>query len=76
MYIGRMALFRPEHVRLVEKVLLEGPKEGSTGKQVWNATDRAVPEHTVYLILSEREHRELVERVSPGRGRKSVFRAL
>ena len=48
-----MSLFRPEHVRLVEQALNEGPETGMTGKQVWEATDRAVPEHTAHLILGE-----------------------
>ena len=29
-----------EHVRLVELALSEGPEDGMTGKQVWEATER------------------------------------
>ena len=75
-----MPFFRPEHVRLVEEALSEGPADGMTGRQVWDATDRAVPEHTTHLILGEMERKGLVEREStprPGRRRAiSVFRAL
>ena len=52
-YLGEMSIFQPKHVRLVEAALNEGPDEGMTGKQVWVAVDRAVPEHTVHLILRE-----------------------
>ena len=48
-----MPIFQPEHVRLVEQALLKGPAEGMTGRQAWEATGRAVPEHTVHAILSE-----------------------
>ena len=78
-YLGDMSIFRPEQVRLVEQALLEGPENGSTGKQVWDAVDHAVPEHTVHLILGGMVHTGLVEREStPRGGRKeiSVFRAL
>ena len=79
-YLADMSIFRPEHVRLVEQALLEGPENGSTGKQVWDALDRAVPEHTVHLILGEMAHKGLVERKTTsrrGRGKgTSVFRAL
>ena len=51
-----------------------------TGKQVWEATDRAVPEHTVHLILGQMAHEGLVESESTHRwGRRkgiSGFRAL
>ena len=50
-YLGDMSLSQPESVRLVEQALLEGPAEGMTGNQVWEALDRAVPEHTVRLML-------------------------
>jgi len=75
-----MSIFRPEHVRLVEQALLEGPAEGSTGKQVWDAVDRAVPEHTVHLILGDMVSKGLVERTMTPRGGRlkalSVFRRL
>ena len=50
-----------------------------TGKQVWEATERAVPEHTVHLILQEMASKGLAERKTTSRkGRRtiSVFRAL
>ena len=78
-YVGSMALFRPAHVRLVEQALLEAPTEGMTGKQVWEATNRAVPEHTAHLILQEMASKGLAERTTTARkGRRaiSVFRAL
>ena len=79
-YLADMSLFRPESVRLVEQALLEGPAEGMTGREVWEATDRAVPEHTVRLMLGEMVHKGLVEREATSRrGRQkaiSVFRAL
>ena len=79
-YLGQMSFFRVEHVRLVEHALNDGPEGGMTGKQVWEATDRTVPEHSVHVILSELVHKGLVERKSrPRRGRRkgiSVFRAL
>ena len=79
-YVGKMSIFQPEHVRLVEQALLKGPAEGMTGRQAWEATGRAVPEHTVHLILGEMIHRGLAERETNPRGfrRKgvSVFRAL
>ena len=46
---------------------------------MWEALDRAAPEHTVHLILGEMEHKRLVERKTTARkGRRavSVFRAL
>ena len=30
-----------------------------TGKEVWEATDRMVPEHTVHLILGQMAHKGL-----------------
>ena len=79
-YLGDMSLFRPESVRLVEQALNDGPEAGMTGRQVWQATDRAVSELTVRLILGEMERTGLVEREStprPGRRRAiRVFRAL
>ena len=48
-----MSIFRPQHIRLVEQALLQGPENGSTGKQIWDAVDRAVPEHAVHLILGD-----------------------
>ena len=75
-----MSIFRPESVRLVEQALLAGPTEGMTGKQVWEATDKAVPERAVHLILQEMASKGLVERKTtsrPGRLKAiSVFRAL
>ena len=75
-----MSIFQPEHVRLVEAVLSAGPDEGMTGRQVWEAVDRAVPEQTVHLILGDMVHKGLVERDSTTRGgrlrERSVFRAL
>ena len=62
--LGAMSFFRPEHVRLVEHALNDGPEDGMTGRQAWEATMRAVPEHTVRLILSELVHKGLVERES------------
>ena len=73
-----MSLFRPEHVRLVEQALLEGPETGSTGGQIWDAVDRAVPEHTVHLILGEMAGKGLVERTTTAGGGRlrtiSVYR--
>ena len=76
-YVGKMSIFQPEHVRLVEAALSNGPEDGMTGKQVWDAVDRAVPEDTVHLILGEMAHRGLVDRTSTPRGgrRKAVRRA-
>ena len=54
--------FRSEHVRLVEQALIDAPADGMTGRQVWEATDRAVPENTTHLILDEMANKELVER--------------
>ena len=75
-----MSFFRVEHVQLVERALNAGSREGMTGRQVWDAVDRDVPEHSVHLILSQMVHEGLVERESTHRGfrRKgiSVFRAL
>ena len=74
-----MSIFRPESVRLVEQALLAGPSEGMTGREVWEATNRAVPEHTAHLILQEMASKGLVERKTTSRkGRRaiSVFRAL
>ena len=71
-----MPIFQPEHVRLVEHALTDGPEEGMTGKQVWNATMRAVPEHTVHLILREMSHKGLVQRESiPKWGRLKAITA-
>ena len=79
-YLGDMSLFRPESVRLVEQALLEGPAEGMTGKQVWEATNRAVPEHTAHLILQDMASGGVAECTTTARrGRLkavSVFRAL
>ena len=79
-YLADMSFFRPESVRLVEQALIEGPAEGMTGKQVWEATNRAVPEHTAHLILQEMVSKGLVERTTTPRGGRlkaiSVFRAL
>ena len=79
-YLAEMPIFQPEHVRLVEHALNDGPKEGMTGRQVWDAVDRMVPEHTVHLILREMAHKGLVEREATHRwGRRkgiNVFRAL
>ena len=78
-YLGVVLIFQPEHVRLVEQALIEGPAEGMTGKQVWEATNRAVPEHTAHLILQEMANKGLAERETTSRkGRRaiSVFRAL
>ena len=78
-YLADMSIFRPESVRLVEQALIEGPTEGVTGKQVWEATDRAVPERAVHLILQEMASKGLVERETTSRkGRRaiSVFRTL
>ena len=78
-YLGKMSIFQPEHVRLVEAALNDGPDEGMTGKQVWDATDRAVPELTVHLILREMVHKGLMESESTPRSSRreiSVFRAL
>ena len=73
-----MSIFRPEHVRLVGQTLLQGPESGSTGKQVWDAVDRAVPEHTVHLILGDLASKGLVERTTTARGGRlraiSVYR--
>ena len=75
-----MPIFLPEHVRLLEQALNGGPEAGMTGRQVWEETDGAVPEHTTHLILGEMASKGLVEREStPRGGRKramSVFRAL
>ena len=56
-YLGDMSISRAESVRLVEQALTEGPAEGMTGKQVWEAIDRTVPEHTVRLMLGEMVHK-------------------
>ena len=50
-----------------------------TGKQVWEATERAVPERAAHLILQEMASKGLVERKTTSRKRRraiSVFRAL
>ena len=78
-YLGDMSIFRPEQVSLVEEALRRGPEEGVTGKQMWAALGRAVPEHTVHLILQDmaskgRAHRETTSRKD--RRAISVFRAL
>ena len=79
-YVGKVSIFQPEHVRLVEAALNDGPEEGMTGKQVWEAVDREAPEHTVHLILGDMVHKGLVERDSTPRGGRlrelSVFRVL
>ena len=78
-YLGDMSILRPESVRLVEQALVDGPAEGMTGKEVWDATNRVVPEHTAHLILQEMVSKGLVERKTTSRkGRRaiSVFRAL
>ena len=78
-YLADMSIFQPKSVRLVEQALLEGPAGGMTGKQVWEAVDRAVPERAVYLILLEMASKGLVERETTtrkGRQAISAFRAL
>ena len=79
-YVGKMSIFQPEHVRLVEAALNDSPDQGMTGKQVWEAVDRAVPEHTVHVILGQMVHKGLVEAESKPRGGRlravTVFRAL
>ncbi len=52
-YLVGMSFFRVEHVQLVERALNAGPPEGMTGRQLWDAVDRDVPEHSVHLILSQ-----------------------
>ncbi len=75
-----MSVFRPNHIHLVEQALHAGPSEGMTGKQVWEATDRAVPERIVHLILGDMVHRGVAERESSPRGfqrrMKHVFRVV
>lgn len=52
-YLGDMSIFRPESVRLVEQALIEGPTEGMTGKQVWEATKQRGYSHcpTASMVL-------------------------
>ena len=52
-YLAPMSIFQSDRVCLVEQALLEGPENVSTGKQVWDAVDRVVPEHTGHLILGD-----------------------
>ena len=71
-----MSIFRPEHIRLVEQALLQGPENGSTGKQIWDAVDRAVPDHAVHLILGDMVSKGLVERTTTPRGGRLKARSV
>lgn len=73
-----MTIFQPHHIRLVEQALRRAP-EGMTGKEVWEATDRVIPERTVHLILGDLVHDGKAERLSTsrsGRRARQVFRVV
>ena len=50
-YLAEMSIFSPEHIRLVEQTLIEGPAEGMTGRQVWEALARTVPDPDAFPLL-------------------------
>jgi len=74
-----VSTYPPETVRRVKQALIEGPAEGMTGREIWEATKGAAPEHTIHLILQDLARVRLVAReATPRTGRRaaSVFRAL
>jgi len=78
-YLADMSIYTPESVRSVKQALIEAPAEGMSGKQVWEAIEGAVPEHTVHLILQDLAREGLVARETTARkGRRAVnvFRAV